>query len=99
MAKKRYFNIYDNRIEWDGEPAVQSVIEDVTKKVELEQEFKHCSVTDSLTQTFNRHRLDQVLTEETNRFHRYAHKFSVILIDLDFFKSINDSGVEPSCRR
>ena len=88
---KRYFSVYDNRIEWDGEPAMQAVIEDVTKKVELEKKLKYYSVTDALTQISNRHRLDQVLTDETNCSNRYPHKFSVILIDLDYFKSINDS--------
>ncbi|MCL1035854.1 sensor domain-containing diguanylate cyclase [Shewanella submarina] len=88
---KRYFNIYDNRIEWDGEPAIQAVIEDVTEKVELEQELKRLSVTDALTQVANRHRLDQLLKEEADRFQRYHQPFSVILIDLDHFKSINDN--------
>ncbi len=90
-GKKRYFNVYDNRIEWDGEPAIQAVIEDVTKKVELENELKRLSVTDALTQIANRHRLDQLLNEEADRFQRYSQPFSVILIDLDHFKSINDN--------
>ncbi|MEH0665891.1 GGDEF domain-containing protein [Vibrio scophthalmi] len=89
-GEKRYFNIYDNLIEWDGEPAIQAVLEDVTEKVELENELKRISLTDAVTQTFNRHHLNTILNEEMNRFERYEHPFSVILVDLDNFKLIND---------
>ncbi|MDG3085365.1 sensor domain-containing diguanylate cyclase [Vibrio hannami] len=89
-GKKRYFSVYDNLIEWDGEPAMQAVIEDVTKQVLLEKELKRQSITDALTQIANRYELNRVLNEETSRFARYQHKFSIILLDLDYFKTIND---------
>ncbi|MDV7104646.1 sensor domain-containing diguanylate cyclase [Vibrio sp. TH_r3] len=88
---KRYFRVYDNRIEWDGEPAIQAVIEDVTEKVELEKKLKYLSITDSLTQVYNRRKLDEVLKQERNRQTRYGHPLSILLIDLDYFKTINDN--------
>lgn len=90
-GKKRYFNVYDNKIEWDGEPAMQAVIEDVTERVLMEKELKRLAITDSLTQLCNRHRLNVLLAEEQSRFSRYGTAFSLIMIDLDLFKSINDN--------
>jgi len=63
----------------------------IAQEISAQKKLEHYSVTDALTQLFNRHRLDQVLSEETKRFNRYGHAFSVILIDLDYFKSINDT--------
>ncbi|MCW1890332.1 hypothetical protein OK016_17995 [Vibrio chagasii] len=36
-GSKKYFNIYDNIIYWEGEKAIQVVVEDVTSKVALER--------------------------------------------------------------
>ena len=87
----RYFRVYDNLIEWDGEPAVQAVIEDVTDRVILEAKLRQLSVTDPLTDIYNRRELDRVLNQEFQKGQRYGHPFSVILIDIDHFKVINDT--------
>ncbi len=49
------------------------------------------SVTDFLTGAYNRQHLDQVLEGEISRSQRYHSKLSVLLIDLDNFKQINDN--------
>ncbi len=49
------------------------------------------SLTDRLTGLCNRRRLDQVLSAEWRRAHRYGTPFSVIMIDLDNFKDVNDT--------
>jgi len=49
------------------------------------------SVTDKLTQVFNRVKLDEVLRAEMNRASRYGTPLSVALVDLDFFKQVNDA--------
>ncbi len=45
------------------------------------------SVTDSLTGLYNRHKLKDVLSSEMARFNRYNTDFSIILIDIDYFKA------------
>ena len=87
----RYFCVYDNLIEWDGEPAVQAVIEDVTDRVTLEAKLRQLSVTDPLTEIYNRRELDRVLNQEFQQRQRYDHPFAVILLDIDHFKIINDT--------
>lgn len=54
------------------------------------QEVTKLSVTDGLTQLANRMRLDQVLDEQVELARRYGTPFSVILIDVDHFKTVND---------
>lgn len=45
---------------------------------------------DSLTQVFNRAAFDERVTLEIKRANRHQHKLSMAVIDVDFFKSIND---------
>ena len=46
--------------------------------------------TDHLTQIANRRKFNQSLTEECARAIRFKHPLSLLLIDIDFFKLIND---------
>ena len=48
------------------------------------------SATDSLTGAFNRRHLFELLDSERERVLRGGEVFSLLLIDLDFFKRVND---------
>jgi len=48
------------------------------------------SITDKLTQVYNRRKIDDVIDSEVKRCKRYGKPFSVILMDVDYFKEIND---------
>ena len=66
-------------------------IEVVTTELEhSNSELARLSVTDKLTQLYNRLKLDEMLTRELCRAKRYGSKFSIILCDIDYFKSVND---------
>jgi len=54
------------------------------------RELEKISITDSLTRIFNRRHLDTALETELQRAKRYKHTLSTILIDIDYFKAIND---------
>lgn len=45
---------------------------------------------DPLTRAFNRRAYDQRIGDELERFHRYGGIFSMLLLDVDHFKDIND---------
>jgi diguanylate cyclase (GGDEF)-like protein len=55
------------------------------------QRAEELSVTDDLTQLYNSRYLSQVLRRETKRASRSGRPLSLLFIDLDGFKSINDS--------
>ena len=54
------------------------------------KELTYLSQTDNLTKTYNRIKINQVLEEQMNLFQRYKETFGVILIDIDYFKKVND---------
>ncbi|EMP54956.1 diguanylate cyclase [Marinobacter santoriniensis NKSG1] len=58
--------------------------------VELAATHEHAARTDELTGLSNRRDMQQRLAEEFSRYQRSGHHFSVVLIDLDLFKKIND---------
>lgn len=62
----------------------QDSLEETNKRLEL------LTVTDFLTGAYNRKHIDKVLNEEISRSHRYNNTLSVIIIDLDNFKQVND---------
>ncbi len=48
------------------------------------------SERDNLTGLYNRRKLEQLIAEELFRARRYRHRCSLLLIDLDQFKPVND---------
>lgn len=59
-------------------------------------EFQQLSVTDSLTGLLNRRYLDERLIEEINRARRHRSEIALMMIDVDNFKSYNDSFGHPA---
>ena len=57
----------------------------------LNRELERLSVTDRLTNLFNRMKLDAELDAEIQRAARFGRAFSVIILDIDHFKQVNDT--------
>jgi len=57
---------------------------------EANEEIRNLSITDPLTGIYNRGYLDERLPQEIKRSIRYKRFLSLILCDIDHFKSIND---------
>ena len=53
--------------------------------------FEQLSVTDALTGLLNRRYLEERLAEEIKRSNRYGYPMSFMMIDVDHFKSYNDT--------
>ena len=56
----------------------------------FQDEMVRLSQQDHLTGLFNRRRIAELLQSEIERALRYQTKFSVILMDIDHFKAVND---------
>lgn len=63
-----------------------SSVESIRRITRLEHE----SITDPLTGLFNRRHMDRRLDEEVARSRRYGQPLSVVMLDIDEFKGIND---------
>ena len=55
------------------------------------QEVERLSVTDSLTCLYNRRKFFEELMREWERARRYGSRLSLIMLDLDHFKDVNDN--------
>ncbi|MDH3784929.1 MAG: GGDEF domain-containing protein, partial [Acidobacteriota bacterium] len=59
-------------------------------ETEFLRRIERSAVTDSLTSLFNRRYLDRALRIEMRRSERYRRDTSLLMLDLDRFKEIND---------
>jgi len=57
----------------------------------LNESLNSLTLRDSRTGVYNARYLNERLTEEIRRAQRYDRPFSLILLDIDFFKTINDT--------
>lgn len=65
---------------------------DVIKKINfMYSHTRHLSLTDALTGLYNRRHFDTNLEREFLRAKRYKSDLSIAIIDIDFFKKINDT--------
>ncbi|MEX0787991.1 MAG: GGDEF domain-containing protein [Anaerolineales bacterium] len=55
-----------------------------------EDELRHVASIDSLTQVYNRGHILLLAEKEILRARRYVHPLSLLLLDLDLFKLVND---------
>jgi diguanylate cyclase (GGDEF)-like protein len=63
---------------------------DVTDIVRHAEELERLATTDGMTGIFNRRHFMTLADHEWNRSRRYGRPLSFLMIDIDFFKTIND---------
>jgi diguanylate cyclase (GGDEF)-like protein len=68
----------------------------VRENERLFKEVQRLAVTDGLTGLFNRHKLDEALANEFERARRYKRPLSMVMIDMDGLKTINDTYGHPA---
>ena len=73
-----------------GEQAHADVKKYAAELEKTNQELYVLSVTDKLTQVYNRAKLDAELHHEVIRAKRYKPDLSIITLDIDHFKRVND---------
>jgi diguanylate cyclase (GGDEF)-like protein/PAS domain S-box-containing protein len=69
---------------------LEGIILDISEQKALEAELSEMATRDVLTGLFNRRETARLLDEEVARAERYRRSLSVLWIDLDRFKSVND---------
>ena len=61
----------------------------------ISDEFRKLSITDSLTGLFNRRHFEEIMNTEMAMSQRIGETHSIIVIDIDHFKRINDQYGHP----
>ena len=75
---------YQNNLE---QKVMERTKELESKNIELER----LSITDKLTNIYNRIKLDKTILEQLNLAKRYKVEFGIMIIDVDYFKKVNDT--------
>lgn len=72
-------------------PSIVTVGVDITDSKEYERQIQHMAQHDSLTQLPNRLLLNDRIQQSLALTQRYKQSGAILFIDLDYFKTINDS--------
>jgi diguanylate cyclase (GGDEF)-like protein/PAS domain S-box-containing protein len=80
----------------EGESYLLATIRDIGRRLQTEKQLRDSATYDGLTGVLNRATLLQVGEVEILRSRRYGRHFSVIMIDIDHFKAINDTHGHPA---
>ena len=67
-----------------------AVFRDISQSKKTEEELLRLAATDPLTGCFNRREFSLIVEREALRAHRYHHPLSLMMLDLDHFKKLND---------
>lgn len=63
---------------------------EIKKRKEAQTQLQKLANKDSLTNIFNRRKIEEICESEIKRLNRYSNTFSIIFFDLNDFKPIND---------
>jgi diguanylate cyclase (GGDEF)-like protein len=75
-----------------GGGRVLLVATEITERVELYQKVQDLAIRDPLTDCYNRRHFFSLAEKEVQRAIRYGRPLSLILMDIDHFKVINDQN-------
>ncbi|HNW77683.1 MAG TPA: diguanylate cyclase [Candidatus Competibacteraceae bacterium] len=84
-------NLSATLIQFEDQLAVFFAIIDISERKALEQRLQTLAITDELTGLYNRRHFTQCGIEEVVRAQRYSTPFSLLMLDIDHFKTINDT--------
>lgn len=86
--QRRSMRLHETRLKLRA--SEQSLQRQLQETSDLQVQLKELALRDSLTGLFNRYRLTEVLHREIERCKRSRRPLSLVLIDIDHFKNIND---------
>jgi diguanylate cyclase (GGDEF)-like protein len=68
-----------------------SIFKEISERKRAERSLIELSVRDELTGLYNRRELNRILSDEVDRYRRYRRPASLVLVDIDHFKLVNDT--------
>ena len=89
------FLVSASSIRYNREDTILINAYEITLQKKVERELKSASTKDELTGLYNRHFFDLLIDEEIGRSVRYNYPLSLIMLDIDNFKKINDTWGHP----
>jgi len=78
-----------------NELEIIGVSRNIDDRKKAEGEILYLGYHDQLTGLYNRHYFEMIITDEMDRADRYDEPLSMLLLDLDHFKIVNDTWGHP----
>ncbi|MDX1775268.1 MAG: diguanylate cyclase [Desulfobulbales bacterium] len=75
---------------------LEAKIDRLVREIELQRQLEFLSISDGLTDLYNRRYFDSKIFEEARRAYRQNHELFLALLDVDNLKAINDKYGHPS---
>ncbi|HET8869143.1 MAG TPA: sensor domain-containing diguanylate cyclase [Aquabacterium sp.] len=86
----RQVQTYAGPVELNGKRLMLCIVHDITEQKRLEHELEKAALRDPLTGLWNRRQFLHLVDHAHAQTQRYGHVYSLMLMDVDHFKSIND---------
>ncbi|WP_105615831.1 cache domain-containing protein [Vallitalea okinawensis] len=83
--------IHIKSIELDRANKYIAYLRDLTSRKLYEETLKEMAITDELTHVYNRRFIIDQLQSEIDRVQRLSDPFTIVMVDLDKFKMVNDT--------
>ncbi len=97
-GSKMHVLLKGQNIMFQGEELRISTVVDISKQKAqqrsleiINDKLQELATHDQLTGLANRHMLEEMASKEVDRHRRYQRPLSMLIIDIDFFKQVNDS--------
>ena len=90
-GKARVMRVMTQTIFYEGAHAGLGTVMDITDIQETKKKLELLVKTDNLTGIANRYYMNEVLDTKIVEFNRYKEEFFLLMLDIDFFKKVNDS--------
>lgn len=79
------------KLDVDGERYYAAMVRDISNNRKMEEKLIRLAATDPLTGVLNRREFTAIAEREALRSSRYHRPLSILMIDLDHFKRLNDT--------
>lgn len=76
---------------FNDEKVVISVARDISERQKVHAQLRAMATTDALTSLYNRHKFELLFEIETQKQDLQKSEMSLLLLDIDYFKKINDN--------
>ncbi len=78
-------------MDFQSSPALFISVLDITDRKLIQEELERLATTDTLTGLLNRRSIFETANKEIRRAIRYQNPFTIIMLDIDYFKRVNDT--------
>ncbi|WP_319201210.1 GGDEF domain-containing protein [uncultured Ilyobacter sp.] len=90
IKEEKFFLYSSKKIAYGNQDMSLVLIDDITEIEKSRKKLHQLSITDELTGVYNRRFIFESIRKEISRSERTGGIYSLMLIDIDFFKKVND---------